>query len=146
MQEGPTLLMTQAERDRLVTFAMSSGRLILDRVGRHQSPSPLNRHTHINMHLSELEAKGDISTLPAWGHFYFALTRAAFLVAPKSDFLYTTQLGSVIHMRAVRLAFFSAALAVFSPVLPAQSTFSPAAQTAGERQCLLLPGGNYSPR
>ena len=56
------------------SFAMSSGRLILDRVGRHQSPSPLHRHTHINMHFSELGAKGDISTLPGRGHFYFALT------------------------------------------------------------------------
>jgi hypothetical protein len=28
--------------------AMSSGRLFLDRVGRHQSPSPLHRHGHHN--------------------------------------------------------------------------------------------------
>jgi len=33
-------------------------------------------------------------------------------------------------MSAIRLLFFSAALVVFSPVLPAQSTSSPAAQTA----------------
>src|ERR1700688_1280772 len=52
--------------------AMSSDRLILDRVGRHQSPSPLHRHTQINMHFSEATGKGtflfcqegDISTLP----------------------------------------------------------------------------------
>ena len=66
------------ERDGRTTpfssFAMSSGRLFLDRVGRHQSPSPLHRHTQINMHSSEHQVKGDISTLPARGHFYFALT------------------------------------------------------------------------
>ena len=58
------------------SFAMSSGRLILDRVGRHQSPSPLHRHTQINMHFSAIGLRGDISTLPEWGHFYFALTPA----------------------------------------------------------------------
>jgi hypothetical protein len=56
------------------SFAMSSGRLFLDRVGRHQSPSPLRRQPQINMHSAEPRAKGDISTLPARGHFYFALT------------------------------------------------------------------------
>ena len=55
---------------------MSSGRLFLDRVGRHQSPSPLHRHAKNNTHPAAHPAKGDISTLPAWGHFYFALTRA----------------------------------------------------------------------
>jgi hypothetical protein len=54
---------------------MSSDRLFLDRVGRHQSPSPLHRHTQFNMHFLQAPAKGDISTLPAGGHFYFALTR-----------------------------------------------------------------------
>ena len=54
--------------------AMSSGRLFLDRVARQQSPSPLHRHPHINMHSSEARAKGDISTLPGRRHFYFALT------------------------------------------------------------------------
>jgi len=53
---------------------MSSGRLFLDRVGRHQSPSPLHRHEQNNMHSSSGLAKGDISTLLARGHFYFALT------------------------------------------------------------------------
>jgi hypothetical protein len=43
---------------------MSSGRLFLDRVGRHQSPSPLHRHTHTNTRFSEGQVKGDISTLP----------------------------------------------------------------------------------
>jgi hypothetical protein len=43
---------------------MSSGRLFLDRVGRHQSPSPLHRHEQINTHSPEAQAKGDISTLP----------------------------------------------------------------------------------
>src|SRR3984885_5124951 len=53
---------------------MSSGRLFLDRVGRHQSPSPLHRHEQINMHFPDAQDKGDISTLPAARHFYFALT------------------------------------------------------------------------
>ena len=53
---------------------MSSGRLFLDRVGRHQSPSPLHRHTQNNMRLSGGQIKGDISTLLASGHFYFAWT------------------------------------------------------------------------
>ena len=52
--------------------AMSSDRLFLDRVGRHQSPSPLHRHTQINMHFQSPRQKGtfllcqegDISTLP----------------------------------------------------------------------------------
>ena len=74
-RSAPTQVEERVGRTTLFSSsAMSSGRLFLDRVGRHQSPSPLNRHTHINMHFSELEAKGDISTLPAWGHFYFALT------------------------------------------------------------------------
>ena len=54
---------------------MSSGRLFLDRVGRHQSPSPLHRHEQINMRSQQPRSKGDISTLPARGHFYFALTQ-----------------------------------------------------------------------
>ena len=54
---------------------MSSDRLFLDRVGRHQSPSPLHRHEQNNMHSASGLAKGDISTLLARGHFYFALTR-----------------------------------------------------------------------
>jgi len=61
---------------RLLIVATSSGRLFLDRVGRHQSPSPLHRHPQFNMHSSQASAKGDISTLPARGHFYFALTVA----------------------------------------------------------------------
>ena len=58
------------------SFAMSSGRLFLDRVARQQSPSPLHRHTQINTHSPQARAKEDISTLPGRGHFYFALTRA----------------------------------------------------------------------
>ena len=45
-----------------------------NRVARQQSPSPLHRHEQLNTHSSEPRAKGDISTLPARGHFYFALT------------------------------------------------------------------------
>ena len=54
--------------------AMSSDRLFLDRVARQHCPSPLHRHEQNNMHSSESRGHGDISTLPAWGHFYFALT------------------------------------------------------------------------
>jgi hypothetical protein len=57
------------------SFAMSSGRLILDRVARQHCPSPLHRHSQINMHFSAIGLQGDISTLPGWGHFYFALTK-----------------------------------------------------------------------
>ncbi len=56
--------------------AMSSDRLFLDQVARQQSPSPLHRCEQINMQSSAAMAKGDISTLPAGGHFYFALTYA----------------------------------------------------------------------
>jgi len=56
------------------SFAMSSGRLFLDRVARQQSPSPLHRQPQHNTRFSGARAKGDISTLPARGHFYFALT------------------------------------------------------------------------
>jgi hypothetical protein len=64
------------KKTRLPIVATSSGRLFLDRVGRHQSPSPLHRHSQFNMHFSQAPAKGYISTLPAGGHFYFALTRS----------------------------------------------------------------------
>ena len=64
---------------------MSSGRLFLDRVGRHQSPSPLHRHTQINTRFPRPPAKGDISTLPAWGHFNFALTPRTPRLTPVSD-------------------------------------------------------------
>jgi len=53
---------------------MSSGRLFLDRGARQQSPSLLHRQPQNNTHSSSDWAKGDISTLPGRGHFYFALT------------------------------------------------------------------------
>ncbi len=53
---------------------MSSDRLFLDRVARQHCPSPLHRCSQINMHSSQAQAKGDVSTLPGRGHFYFALT------------------------------------------------------------------------
>ena len=68
---------------------MSSDRLFLDRVGRHQSPSPLHRHSQFNMHFSQAPAKGDISTLPAGGHFYFALTSGIFWLTLVSLVLYS---------------------------------------------------------
>ena len=55
--------------------AMSSGRLFLDRVGRHQSPPPLRRHAQITMHSSSAHRKPERSTLLESGTFYFALTR-----------------------------------------------------------------------
>src|SRR5205814_10390734 len=61
---------------------MSSGRLILDRVARQQSPSLLHRQPQNNTHSSSDRAKGDISTLPARGHFYFALTKHYFSLTP----------------------------------------------------------------
>jgi hypothetical protein len=54
--------------------SMSSGRLFLDRVGRHQSPSPLRRHAQITMHSSSAHPKPERSTLLESGTFYFALT------------------------------------------------------------------------
>src|SRR5713101_5616120 len=54
---------------------MSSDRLFLDQVARQHCPSPLHRHTQINMHSSDNQVEGDVSTLPGRGHFYFALTR-----------------------------------------------------------------------
>src|SRR5215472_18451549 len=57
---------------------MSSGRLFLDRVARQQSPSPLHRQPEHNTPFSGGQGKGDISTLPARGHFYFALTAQPF--------------------------------------------------------------------
>ena len=58
----------------LLIVRMSSGRLSLDRVGRHHCPSPFRRHEQISMHSQRHGRKGDISTLHSWGHFYFALT------------------------------------------------------------------------
>ena len=56
------------------SFAMSSDRLFLDRVARQQCPSPLHRRLQINTPPSGPPSKGDLSTLPTRGHFYFALT------------------------------------------------------------------------
>ena len=65
------------------SFAMSSGRLILDRVGRHQSPSPLRRHPQNkslvfrlarNYHrtagsvLTVCVSRGDKRRVPRWSH------------------------------------------------------------------------------
>jgi hypothetical protein len=54
---------------------MSSGRLFLDRVGRHQSPSPLRRHAQTTTHFPRGNSKPELSTLPGSGTFYFALTQ-----------------------------------------------------------------------
>jgi hypothetical protein len=65
---------TCREEHALLIVQMSSGRLFLDRVARQHCPSPLHRHTQINMHSPQASGKGDISTLLRGGHFYFALT------------------------------------------------------------------------
>ena len=53
---------------------MSSGRLFLDRVGRHQSPSPLRRHAQTTTRRRRPFSKPELSTLLETGTFYFALT------------------------------------------------------------------------
>src|SRR5262249_46569407 len=53
---------------------MSSGRLFLDRVGRHQSPSPLRRHAQTTTHFPRRNSEPELSILPGSGTFYFALT------------------------------------------------------------------------
>ena len=54
--------------------SMNSGRLFLDRVGRHQSPSPLRRRGQLTTHFRSAHSKPELSTLPKTGSFYFALT------------------------------------------------------------------------
>ena len=56
---------------------MSSDRLFLDRVARQHCPSPLHRHTQINMHSAEAQGKGDISILPRKGTFLLCLDTGA---------------------------------------------------------------------
>src|ERR1700722_19372856 len=74
-RSGPDqVIKARRKETRLPIVATSSGRLFLDRVARQHCPSPLHRHTQLNMQFSQASAKGDISTLPARGHFYFALT------------------------------------------------------------------------
>ena len=55
---------------------MSSGRLSLDRVGRHQSPSPFHRHEQINTRSQHQGCKGDLSTLHRMGTFLLCLDKA----------------------------------------------------------------------
>jgi hypothetical protein len=62
------------EEHTLLIVSMSSGRLFLDRVGRHQSPSPLRRHEQLTMHFRSAYLKPERSTLLKSGTFYFALT------------------------------------------------------------------------
>jgi hypothetical protein len=63
---------TRPEDHALLIVPMSSDRLFLDRVGRHQSPSPLHRHGQTNTGFLDaprnrtflLCQEADISTLP----------------------------------------------------------------------------------
>ena len=54
---------------------MSSGRLSLDRVGRHQSPSLFRRHEQSNTHCPNSRAKRDISTLHRMGTFLLCVDK-----------------------------------------------------------------------
>ena len=65
---------TRREERGLLIVSMSSGRLFLDRVGRHQSPSPLRRHAQTTTHLPRVTLKPELPTLLGSGSFYFALT------------------------------------------------------------------------
>ena len=56
---------------------MSSGRLFLDRVGRHQSPSPLRRHAQTTTHFPR--------GYPETGTFYFAGNRNFLLCLDTMD-------------------------------------------------------------
>jgi hypothetical protein len=67
-------LRARREDHALPIVLMSSDRLFLDRVGRHQSPSPLHRQAQTNTHFPAPCSKPDISTLRRIGHFYFAPT------------------------------------------------------------------------
>jgi hypothetical protein len=64
------------KQTRLLIVATSSGRLFLDQVGRHQSPSPLHRHTHSNMHFSQAPAKGAFLLCQQGDTFLFCLDTA----------------------------------------------------------------------
>ena len=71
---GPGSRTCREDHDPSHRPQMSTGRLFLDRVARQHCPSPLHRQPQISMHSRVAQAKGDLSTLPARGHFYFALT------------------------------------------------------------------------
>jgi len=65
---------TPREENVLPIVRMSSDRLFLDRVGRHQSPSPLHRQAQTTMHFSEAFKKGTFLLCWKGGHSYFAAT------------------------------------------------------------------------
>ena len=73
IDSNPSPRTRREERD-LPIVRMSSGRLFLDRVGRHQSPSPLHRQAQTNMHFPEALEKGTFLLCREGGHFYFAAT------------------------------------------------------------------------
>jgi hypothetical protein len=76
-RSAPTQVGERVGRTTLFpSSAMSSGRLFLDRVGRHQSPSPLRRHAQTTTHFPRGHSKPELSTLLGSGTFYFALTPA----------------------------------------------------------------------
>ena len=63
----------------LLIVRMSSGRLSLDRVGRHHCPSPFHRHGQINTHSQMRGCKGDISTLHSWVTFLLCVDRLHYM-------------------------------------------------------------------
>jgi hypothetical protein len=70
---------------------MSSDRLFLDRVGRHQSPSPLRRHAQATTRFPRGYPKPELSTLPGRGTFHFALTPVRPIATAK---LFSDRLGA----------------------------------------------------
>jgi hypothetical protein len=64
----------------LLIVRMSSGRLSLDRVGRHHCPSPFHRHGQVNTHSQMQGCKGDISTLHRLGTFLLCVDTSKYFV------------------------------------------------------------------
>jgi len=79
---------------------MSSGRLSLDRVGRHHCPSPFHRHGQINTHSPIRAGKGDISTLHGLGTFLLCVDNALYRVDYANAFLYTHGTGGIGNAKA----------------------------------------------
>jgi hypothetical protein len=65
---------TALERIGSVVSIAGTAYVIVQFLRRPARSIPLHRHEQINTHSQRPYSKGDISTLPARGHFYFALT------------------------------------------------------------------------
>jgi hypothetical protein len=64
------------------------------------------------MHFSQAPAKGDISTLPTGGHFYFALTLAFFNCQRKVEMSYSLQSRNVLFWSGLERSRVSLAVPV----------------------------------